>query len=59
MSRMRSRKATKKEGYSLKEVRILTDKYIDEMAERLRKNLREAWKKQATAKRRSRHGITV
>ncbi len=60
MGRMAKKKVPKgKESYSLEEVRILTDKYIDEAADRLRIRLREAWKKQAATERRTRHGITV
>jgi len=48
-----------KEGYTIAEMRLLTDKMIDESAERLRKRLREAWRKRAAEERRTRHGIAV
>ena len=48
-----------KEGYSLEEVRILTDKYIDEMAERLRKRLRAARKTRVAERRHIRHGVAA
>ena len=51
--------AVKKEGYTLDEVRTLTDKFIDASAERLRNRLREAWKKQDTIRKSSRYGVTV
>jgi len=47
------------EGYTIAEMRLLTDRMIDESAERLRKRLREAWKKQASLERRKPHGIAV
>ena len=34
-----------KEGYTLAEMRVLTDRMIDDSVERLRKSLRAAWKK--------------
>ncbi len=49
----------KKEGYPPAEVRVLMHAYIEASAERLSKRLCEAWKKQAAAERRSRHGIAV
>jgi len=48
-----------KEGYTIAEMRALTDKMIDESTERLRKRLREAWKKRAAKDRRTHHGIAV
>ena len=59
MMLMKKKMQKHKEGYSLEEVRMLTDKYIDEMAERLRKGLRQARKEQAVAGKRSRQGVTV
>ena len=37
----------KKEGYSLEEVRQMTDRLIDESTERLRTRLRAAWAERA------------
>ena len=48
-----------KDGYSLEEARVLTDKFIDESMERLRLRLREAWRKQAAQEKKSRHGIAA
>ena len=48
-----------KEGYTLEEMRVLTDRMIDDMVDRLRVRLRSAWKKREEERKRSRHGITV
>ena len=64
MHTMKKKKVLKKidrekEGYTIQEMRILTNKYIDEMVERLRKRLREVRKEKAAQRRRVRHEITV
>ena len=60
MADMKRKKAKKvKEGYSLAEMRVLTDRMIDQSMDRLRKRLRAVWKKQAVADRRVRHGVIV
>lgn len=57
---MARRKAKRvKEGYTLAEMRVLTDRMIDESMNRLRKRLRAAWKKQEAVDRRVRHGVIV
>lgn len=48
-----------KEGYSPEELRVHMHAYIKASAERLRKELRDAWRKQAASKRRARHEIAV
>jgi len=55
---MVGKKRTKK-GYTIAEMRMLTDRMVDEATDRLRKRLREAWKKRAIIERRMRHGIAV
>ena len=60
MTRMKRKKAQKvKEGYSSEELRVHMHAYIKASAERLRKDLREAWKKRASERRNSRYGIAV
>lgn len=57
---MKKKKIQKeKEGYTLAEMRALTDRMIDESMDRLRMRLRAAWKKQTVDKRRAPHEITV
>ena len=46
------------EGYAPDEMRVLTNRMIDDSVERLRKRLRVAWKKQSGV-RDVRHGATV
>ena len=53
------KKVTKEEGYTIAEMRVLTDRMIDESVERLRKRLREAWKKRAEQDRKMRHETVV
>lgn len=48
-----------KKGYSSEELRVHMHAYIKASAERLRKDLREVWKKRASERRNSRHEITV
>ena len=53
-------KSKKKEGYSLAETRVIMNEAIEQSAVRLRRRLRDAWKKQrAHAEQRGRYGITV
>jgi len=60
MTGMKRKKTQKvKEGYSSEELRVHMHAYIKASAERLRKDLREAWKKRASERRNSRHEITV
>ena len=54
---MKRKKAKITEGYSLAEMRVITDRMIDESVDRLRKRLRAAWKKAGA--RNVRHGATV
>lgn len=57
MARKKKQKINReKEGYSPEEFSAAVDEMIEKSAERLRKQLRAAWKKNA-AKRR--HGIAV
>ncbi len=57
---MKKKKAReKKEGYSLAEVRIITDTFIDDMAEKLRVRLRGARKARVAVRKRIRHGVAV
>jgi len=55
----KKRSAKRKEGYSPAEMRAHMHAYIKASAERLRKELRETWKKQRAEKRNARHEITV
>jgi len=55
----RKQAVQRKEGYTLAEMREITNQMIDESAERLRKRLRAAWKKQAEQERRIRHEAAV
>ena len=52
-------KGRAKEGYTITEMRVMTDEMIDEATDRLRKRLKEAWRKRAAGERRARHGIAV
>ncbi|MDO8522321.1 MAG: hypothetical protein Q7S08_03475 [bacterium] len=54
---MKRKKTKMTEGYSLAEMRVITNRMIDESVDRLRKRLRVAWKK--TGARNVRHGATV
>lgn len=57
MSRKKTQK--KQEGYSPEELDIHMRAYIKASAERLRKELRKAWKKNASQRRRVPYGVTV
>ena len=60
MVSMKKQKIQKKqEGYSPEELDVHMHTYIKASAERLRKELREAWKKQGTQRRRLQHATTV
>lgn len=50
---------TKHIGHTLAETRAILDKAIDESAERLRRRLRTAWKRQAVAKHQGRYEAVV
>jgi len=57
---MRKKKVMEKsDEYSSEEMRSIMHSYIESSAERLRRRLREAWKKQATVKRRIPHEVAV
>jgi len=56
---MKRKKAKIAEGYTLSEMRELTNRMVDESAERLRRRLRAAWKRQTKQRARIRHGVAV
>jgi len=57
MNIMKRKKKGATEGYSVSEMRVLTNRMIDESVERLRRRLRAAWKKAGA--RNVRHGAAV